>query len=116
MDPETDHYLEYSATRDYEGLGLTKEGKNFFEETRKVVPQVVFKDDQAMFEARFTKENVMAEIQRCGLYVLRYRLVIDGKPQYVNVKAALVEERDGKQLIIGVNNIDAHVRAEQANK
>ena len=69
-----------------------------------------------MFKARFTKENVMAEIQRCGLYVLRYRLMIDGKPQYVNVKAALVEERDGKQLIIGVNNIDAHVRLEQASK
>ncbi|MBR4332601.1 MAG: bifunctional diguanylate cyclase/phosphodiesterase [Clostridia bacterium] len=116
VDPETDHYLEYSATRDYEGLGLAKEGENFFEQTRKVIPQVVFKDDQAMFKARFTKENVMAEIQRCGLYVLRYRLMIDGKPQYVNVKAALVEERDGKQLIIGVNNIDAHVRAEQANK
>ena len=116
VDPETDHYLEYSATRNFEGLGLAKEGENFFEQTRKGIPQVVFKDDQAMFENRFTKENVMAEIRRCGLYVLRCRLLIDGKPQYVNVKAALAEEQDGKQLIIGVNNIDAHVRMEQANK
>ena len=116
VDPETDHYFEYSATRDYEGLGLAKEGENFFEQARLESLRAIYREDQAMFKARFTKENVMAEIKRCGLYVLRYRLMIDGKPQYVNVKAAMVEERDGKQLIIGVNNIDAHVRMEQAGK
>ena len=118
VDPETDSYMEYSATRDYEGLGLAKEGENFFEQARKESLRAVFKDDQAMFNAQFTKENVMAEIRHYGLYVLRYRLMIEGKPQYVNVKAALVDERDGQQLIIGVNNIDAHVRMEtgQAGK
>ena len=114
VNPETDRYLEYSATRDYEGLGLAKEGENFFEQARKESGRTIFPEDQEKFNSQFTKENVMREIQRYGLYVLRYRLMIDGKPQYVNVKAALVEERDGKQLIIGVNNIDAHVRMEMS--
>ena len=112
VDPETERFIEYSVTRDYEGLGLAKEGERFFEVARKESARTVFKDDQEKFKAQFTKENVMREIKRCGLFVLRYRLMIDGKPQYVNVKAAIVEERDGKQLIIGVNNIDAHMRME----
>ena len=116
VDPETERYMEYSATRDYEGLGLAKEGEHFFEQARKESARAIFKDDRDMFSAHFTKENVLREIQRCGLYVLRYRLMIDGKPQYVNVKAALVNERDGQRLIIGVNNIDAHVRMEQVSK
>ena len=66
-----------------------------------------------MFNTMFTRENVMREIERTGLFVLRYRLLIDGKPQYVNVKAAMVEEQGEKKLIVGVNNIDAHVQLEQ---
>ena len=112
VDPDTDRYMEYSATKDYEGLGLAKEGQRFFEQARRESARTIFKDDQAFFNERFTKDNVLREIERYGLFVLRYRLMIDGRPQYVNVKAALVDERDGQQLIIGVNNIDAHVKME----
>jgi hypothetical protein len=39
-----------------------------------------------------------------------YRLKLEGKPTYVNLKAGLVEEKDGPQLIIGILNTDAQVR------
>ena len=113
VDPKTERYTQYSATADYEGLGLAKEGARFFANARKDSKHVIFEDDLKLFSEQFTKKNVLRDIKRTGLFVLRYRLLIGGEPQYVNVKAALVEEKDGPQLIIGVNNIDAQVRHEQ---
>ena len=55
----------------------------------------------------------MGEIARHGFLALRYRLLLDGTPHYVNLKAAMVEEQGRKLLIVGVNDIDAQVRHEQ---
>lgn len=112
VDPDTDHYIEYSATQDYEGLGLAKEGRDFFSRAVQESRRTVYPEDVERFNALFTRENVMREIERTGLFELRYRLMIDGEPRYVSVKAALAREQDGPQLIIGVNSIDAQVRRE----
>ena len=37
------------------------------------------------------------------MYQLRYRLMINGEPRYIVVKAAMVEESDGEKLTVGVN-------------
>lgn len=113
VDPNTDHYIEYSATRDYEGLGLAKQGDNFFDRSREEAPRNLYYEDIDMFISMMTKENVMSEISKHGLFTLEYRLMIYGSPQYVTLKAAMVEEKDGPQLIIGVSNIDAQVKREQ---
>ena len=55
----------------------------------------------------------MSEIARSGIFALSYRLMMDGKPIYVRLKAAMVEEAEGQRLIVGINNIDSHVRQEQ---
>ena len=112
VDPVTDHYYVYSATKDYEGLGLQKDGNSFFEETKKDSVRAIHPDDLEFFNSLFTKENVLAEIKRSGTFAMKYRLLIDGKPVYVNLKAAVFKEKDGQQLIIGVNNIDEQVKRE----
>ena len=56
---------------------------------------------------------MMEEIGQNGIYELMYRLMIDGTPTYVSLKAALVEEKDGSRLIVGVSNIDARIKREQ---
>ena len=40
-----------------------------------------------------TKENVMAEIERHGLFSLSYRLMMNGRPCYVQLKAAWSRRR-----------------------
>ena len=40
--------------------------------------------------------------------------MINDTPTYVSLRAALVEEKDGPQLIVGICNIDAQVRRDQA--
>ncbi len=112
VDPETGTYVEYSATPVYDGLGLDKEGADFFETSRQNVLSFIYPEDLEVFLAMFTKENVMAEIERNGVFVLQYRLIIDGEPRYVHVRAAMVQEKNGPQLIVGLNNVDASVRRE----
>lgn len=113
VDPETDHYTEYSSTSDYEGLGLAKEGKHFFEESRQQSLRAIYLEDLDLFLSTFTRETVFQHIERDGLFVLNYRLVLDGEPRYVCLKAALVKEKDGPQLIVGVTNIDAQVKRDE---
>ena len=113
VDPVTDRFVEYNASRDYEGLGLSRSGMDFFNETRQQSERTIYEEDRARFNALFTKENIMREIEKTGLFSLIYRLLLDGEPTYCSVKAALVEEQDGQKLIVGVNNVDSQVRREQ---
>lgn len=113
VDPVTDNYLEYSATKDYEGLGLDKEGKDFFKKAIKDGNKNVYAADIDRFNSAFTKENVLNSIKNNGIFVLDYRLMILSVPTYVSLKAAIVNEKDGPQIIIGISNIDATVKREQ---
>ena len=110
VDPKTDHYVEYMGSQRYDTFRLAKEGDNFFETSRMESETRVYKDDLPLVLSALTKENVMREIRENGLFVLQYRLVFEGKPMYINLRAALVEEKDGPHLIVGLNNIDAQMK------
>lgn len=102
VDPETGHYEEYTATGEYEGLGLSKKGEAFFERAREESKWALLEDDRDAFCKRFTVENVFGEIRRNGSFLLNYRLLIDGKPTEVVLKAVAVKEAERPRLIIGV--------------
>ena len=113
VDPKTEHYREFASTEDFRSLALEREGDSFFDVSRERGKRMVYPDDRDRFLTMFTKENVIAEIEKNGIFALRYRLFINGKPIFVRLKAAMVEERDGARLVIGINDIDAHVRQEE---
>ncbi|MBO4217601.1 MAG: diguanylate cyclase [Clostridia bacterium] len=113
VDPKTGNYTEYSATKDYEEFGFAKKGEDFFARAREDGIRSIYYEDIDLFVTTVTKENVMSEIEKHGLFALNYRLMIDGSPEYVTLKAAMIQEKDGPQLIIGVSNIDAQVKREQ---
>jgi diguanylate cyclase (GGDEF)-like protein len=114
VDPETDHYREFSATDDYtEGFEQAKTGENFFEKVREAARQYNDPEDLPRFLTAFTKEQVMAEIARSGIFTLGYRLLMDGRPVHCQMKAAIVEEKEGPRLIVGLNDIDVQVRQEE---
>ncbi|MBP5291777.1 MAG: transporter substrate-binding domain-containing protein [Lachnospiraceae bacterium] len=111
--PSNDHYREYSATVSVEGFERPREGTDFFADSRKQARLKLYKEDVNRFINVFTKENVMAEIERHGIFSLSYRLMMDGKPRYVQLRAALVEEKEGTRLTVGISDIDANVRQEE---
>ena len=114
VDPETDSYREFSATADYEeSFAQAKEGADFFGTVREVALLYNHPKDLNRFLTAFTKENMLAEVERSGIFTLGYRLMMDGQPVNVQMKAAMVEEKEGPRLIVGLNNIDAQVRQEE---
>ena len=113
VDPETGHYYEYTATQDYNNLGIAREGDDLFAQAMKESEKHLYPEDLGKFRTMFTQEKILEEVRKNGQYVIQYRMMLGGEPKYVSMKAVLVEEQDGPQLIIGVNDIDAQVRRDQ---
>ncbi len=113
VNPEDDSFVEFGASSDYDGLELAKTGEDFFATSQEQSSRAIFSEDQEMFRDMFTKDKVMSEIQESGVFLLTYRLMLEGRPNYVSLRAALVHEKDGPKLVIGVSDIDAQVRRDR---
>ena len=111
VDPVTNRYREFSATDDYvESFSQAKEGTDFFGTVREAALSYNYPEDIGRFLTAFTKENVLSEVDRSGIFTLDYRVMMEGQPLHIQLKAAMVEEREGRRLVVGLNNIDAQVR------
>ncbi|MBQ7516583.1 MAG: transporter substrate-binding domain-containing protein [Schwartzia sp.] len=113
INPETGRYKEYSATSQFESFAVPKEGVDFFGSARENSKTAVWPEDLDRVLSLLTKEHILAEIERNGLFAMTYRLLMGGKPVYVRFKAAMVEEAEGRRLIVGLNDVDAQVRHEE---
>lgn len=110
---EVGRYREYSSASDYEAFGLAKDGFDFFGTTRELAKRVIYPADRERFLSEVTREGVLAKIEQDGIFTLSYRLIYGGKSIFVQLKAALVNEREGQRLIVGVNDVDVQVRQEE---
>ncbi len=117
VDPETDRYSEFSATDEYiDSLKQAKEGADFYGKVRDAARTFNHPEDLKRFLSAFTKENILAEIRRNGIFTMVYRLMMDGRPVYVQMSAAMVEEKEGPRLIVGLNDIDAQYRQRETDR
>ena len=106
VDPVTDEYNEYSATNPYSGLGIPKEGKDFFADSLEESVRVIHPDDEPEFRRKWSKKNIMDGIAEKGVFTMKYRMILDDKPVRVCLKAAIVPEKGGPRLIVGVTNLE----------
>ena len=111
VDMETDQFMEFSAQDEYNELGIEKKGEDFFNLRRNIILRMVHPDDQDMVLASFTKDNLLAEMDKTGTFILNYRRMFGDEPQYVSLKATHME--DNRHIVIGINSIDAQVRRER---
>ena len=102
VDLETEHYVEYNATDLYEELGLAKQGERFFEKTLELSKEIVYPEDLAPFELKFSRKQVLEEIERNGVYKLDYRLVLEGRIRPITLRAAVMKENDRDIMIVGI--------------
>jgi len=102
VDPDTGSYVEYNSTNEYDSLGFDKTGADFFRQGIIDGKKTVCPEDLPLYLERFTKENVLRDIQDEGVFNLRYRLMINGEARPVILRIARVMESDGDKLIAGV--------------
>ena len=112
VDLDTDSFIEFLPDSDSADLSVERKGKDFFNQSRRDVLKVIYKDDQDVFLESFTRENVIRSIEEHGAFTISYRLLIDGEPKYVNLKAVMMD-KTFNQIIIGVNNVDAQMRQQE---
>lgn len=112
VEPDTDKFIQYSATKEYEELGVEKEGDNFFDVSRKNMERLIYIEDKDRFMGTFYKEKVLSILERDGSFTMKYRLMLGDTPTWVSMKITLMEDKDGRHLIIGINNIDAQMKRE----
>ena len=112
VDPDTERFVEYSATKEYSELGVEKSGDDFFSLSRRNMERLIFAEDRERFLGTFYKEKVMSILERDGSFTMKYRLMAGETSFWVSMKATLLQDEDGKHLIIGLNNIDAQMKRE----
>ncbi len=103
VDPRTYSYMEYSASKEYSKMGTSRFGTDFFEDARKEIQPMIMPEDKEMFMSEFTKDKILGKTEKGEVFIIRYRLMVDGKPIRMACRAGIVEEKDGPQLIIGVS-------------
>ncbi|MCR5268452.1 MAG: EAL domain-containing protein [Lachnospiraceae bacterium] len=102
VDPETGHYTESRSSSEFEGLGFSKEGEDFFTTTLDYANEYIYEDDREMFCKAFGRENVMRKIAESGEYKLQYRMIFKNKPVDVKMRAVPISDKEGDRLIVGV--------------
>ena len=112
VDLDTDRFVEYFATEEYDKLGVEKTGEDFFNVSRRNMSRLVFEDDRERVMGTFYREKIMSILERDKIFTMKYRLVFGDTPVWVSMKATLLEDNDGRHLIIGTNNIEAQMERE----
>ncbi len=113
VSPENDSYSEFSSAEDFRSYDLATEGSDFFGNTVRYAKKIVCPEDWDKFISMFSKEAVFSEIERVGIYMIEYRIMLKGRPNYIQLKAAMLDEEDGRCLLVGINDVDALVRREE---
>ena len=117
VDPETAFFREFSSAEIYHAsFSQAREGNDFFTFMRDGLRRYAYPDDRNRILLLLTRENILKEIERNGLFSLGYRVMIEEKPRYVQLECAIVAEKDGRRLIVGLKDVDAQVRQENEYK
>jgi len=109
VDVETEQFIEYSSPIGGEELAMERRGENFFAAAHRDAMRLIFKEDRDAFASAFTKEGVLNELDKQGMFTITYRLIREGEPVYANMKIMRMQP-DGRHLIVGVSIVDSQMK------
>ena len=115
VDLRDDTYKTYNSTNEKVGLEIAEEGEDFFNLSLTNANVLIYKEDQEYFRRAFSKENIIKSIRDHGQFVVAYRLLIEGVPTHVGMRAVYLED-DINHIIIGVHSIEAQMRESEGHK
>ena len=108
---ENNEYREYSASEKYKRIEIGAKGKDFFADTQVNMKRDIYPEDYPMMALAMRKDYLLDSLKATGKNFLSYRLILDGRPQYVTLFAVRPKE-DSSHIIIAVANVDAAKRME----
>ncbi|MBQ5331423.1 MAG: GGDEF domain-containing protein [Oscillospiraceae bacterium] len=115
IDMMDNSYVEYATIGGSSRIRILNTGADFFKDTIINSRILVHKDDRPDFIKKLRKKNIISALEESKSFSVDYRLLIDGKEQYFNLKT-ISSPNDRKYVVIGVRNVDEQVRREQAQQ
>ena len=114
VDSDTDEYMEFSSTTQYNRLDIPKSGSNFFVESGMNIEKYIHPDDMIRILNAVNKTHILRALENRKLYTAQYRLMIDGEYRYTRL--SVMWASDKKHFIIGVEDINDRINRESARK
>ena len=113
VDPVTNNYVSYNSSEEYGRLNLAMKGEDFFEETARNVWHTFHPDDIKDFLKVFDKKTVLKRIEEDGIFVYKYRVMVENQVVHWCLRATLIQEDNEARLLVGVMNIEKQVVQER---
>lgn len=107
----TNEYHEFSSSEKYTKLEVGNRGKDFFSDTQRNMKRDIYEEDYPMMAQVMVKENILAQLCDTNKFYINYRLMLDGRPQFVSL-VILRASQESDHIIVAVENIDEAKRKE----
>lgn len=107
----TGEYVGYSSNENYNSLKIKENGHDFFGDIKKNALNVIYKDDIDKILKNLTKEKIIESTKEGKAFEITYRLLLNGVPKYVCLKALKLYD-DDNNVIFGISNIDEQKKRE----
>ncbi|MBR4472437.1 MAG: EAL domain-containing protein [Oscillospiraceae bacterium] len=111
IDIATSTYTEISSTDEYKKLNVPATGKDFFAESRRSIRKYVHPEDQEKAMRLHYKDVMLKNLKNRNSFSASWRLVLGGEVHHI--RHTEIMARDGKHIIVCIENIDAEVQAKQ---
>ncbi len=112
VDIITGEYAEYSSSYEYSKLEIGSKGKDFFGETQENMKKDIYPEDYPMMAETMRQDNFIEAINKQDMFSITYRLMLNGKPEYVKLSAVRPKD-DDRHIVIGVANVNETVQKEE---
>lgn len=100
------HYVEYGIVDGGKDIKVITSGNDFFAESIENCKKMVYPGD---------KDRFLSLLERDTIISITYRLMLNGKPEYMNLRAVM-PDNDTRHVVIGVTNIDSTMKKESELK
>ena len=105
INPEDNSYIEFQGSNDFGTLEIPKEGKDFFDDTQKNAEHAVAEEDREVFKRRHTKECIMKDIEKDGVFISSHHLLINNERVKISLRCVLAQENGENRLIMGMRKV-----------
>lgn len=112
VNSENGKYTKFTSDPAFSKLEIQEKGEDFFTDAQRNTDEIVIAEDAEKVKYGLTKEKMLSTLKVKKQYTLDYSLRINGVPQYA--RSTITWASDKLHIIIGIENIDAEVRREQA--
>ncbi|MCR5605611.1 MAG: GGDEF domain-containing protein [Treponema sp.] len=110
VNTKTNEYIEYKSSDEYKKLHLAPAGRDFFDFCTGSFFNLIYVDDKDTFLQAVNKENFMNVLSVDRLFLLTFRIILNGEATYFRMKATRMALEDNHHIVIGLSNIDESIK------